>query len=235
MYKLLLCFIFIPGMLFAQTDSGSIQFYIYPDYSKIILNNNKLISSKEKIKYPIGKYPLTISGSKLLTFNDSINILKDSTIIFRKILQASLEYNAYKKELKSYKLQSNATLASMGIVGITTIFFTYNVYNQSKINQDKAILMAEKSKALYESSTLTSDIETYKKAFNEQKEEYYKYNRRMYYSIPIGILGTYVTYKIYKYYKSQKKPQFVEIAGINCFIDTQNTTNVLLSFKFNKR
>lgn len=222
----------LPFSAIAQTDSGYVQFYIYPNYSKIVLDNNTVINSSEKIKIPIGKHKLVISGSKLLTSSDSIDVVKDSTIIIRKIMPNSIEYTAHKKELKKYNNESTATIISMGLVGFSTIYFTYNIYKQSKIQRDEEVRMAEYSQTLYERTSVLSEIEIHKGNFERNKENYYKYNRQMYYAIPVGVVGSYLTYKIYKFYKSKKKPQFIELSGLNYFMDINNINTISMSFKF---
>lgn len=230
--RLLLLLLLLPFASLAQTDSGSVQFYVYPDYANILLDNNISVKNNKKIKVPVGKHKLNITGSKLLTYTDSVNIIKDSTIIFRKIMPNSIEYLAYKKDLKKYNFENSATLISMGLVGFSTVYFTYNIYKQSKIIRDNALRMAEYSITLYEKSTSKAEIEMHKNTFERNKKEYYKYNKQMYYSIPVGIVGSFVTYKIYKYFKSKKKPQFIELTGLNYFIDQNNTNTLSLSFKF---
>ncbi len=213
--KTFLAFLLFPLFTLAQTDTGYLHLYIYPDQCKVIINDSLAVNAKSKLALPQGLYKINISGAKLKTVTENIKITKDSTLVYRKIMGASDSYRKYKSELTEYNLKKAAMITSTTLLAGLTLYLTYNYTFQAKKNQDKAYENAINNKKLYDTSFNTTDMIAYESAFNKNKDDYYKFKKQVYYAIPVALVGSFLTYQSYKYTKSIKKPKYIESLGFN--------------------
>lgn len=216
MKYLLILFCLIPLLAKSQSDSGFVQFYVYPDNCEILINNSIKVGSKQLIKLKSGENILQIKGNdKLKIINEKIIIYKDSTSQYRKILTYNDEYLKYQSDLKKYNFKNAAYLATASILTIGSIGFIYIYTKNNIINRNEYKNSAELNAMNYNNAYSLDDMEVFKKAYEKDKENYYKYNRNIYYAIPIALASSYACYKLLKASYNLKRPEFKKHLSFN--------------------
>lgn len=216
----------------AQTDSGYVQFFVYPDSCHILLNKTVAVKAKQKLKLSVGDYDLSIKGKNYQPINTSIRIHKDSTVYYRKILEYNNEYKNYQKELTEYTIKRNLVYVSSAVIFFSGAYLTYNMMNNIKNKRDSRLVYAKLDQANYFLATNQADIDKYKNQFEKNKSDYHKYNKQIYLPIPIVIVSGYLSYRVFKYTKSLKKPSYLEPISLNYYNDLYNRHNFTINYKF---
>lgn len=235
-FSLMIKYIFIlflfPLLTFAQADSGSVQFYVNPADCKIMISNT-YVKAYEKIKLNTGKHYISIKAdSKIKEVKDSITVIKDTTIQYRRILTYSDEYASYLSSLKKYSFKNTVLITTASVTAIAGYGLSYNLIfnslNKKREAKERALLNVER----YNNSYNTLDMDNYKKAYENDKKDYEKYSKQVYYGIPVALATTYIVYKLYNTTKKIKKPEFQERYTFNYSGNYGGVNNFSLVYKF---
>jgi uncharacterized protein YpmB len=166
--------------------------------------------------------------------NDTVSIIKDSTLVYLKKLPYTDEYAQYMKKKSGYILARTVPPALTVISAVVLA----TLYSHSKKLMGQYYDDAKQSEQSFYSSFAVTTLDQSKASFNQSKESYEKYRKKTNTAIiagaiiiPIGI-GT----SVYFFLRSQK-PSYHETplltrVNSNFFLTGNGGAGVSFSYKF---
>lgn len=223
--RFFLLLLLLPFSALAQNGSGFLQLYIYPDQCKILINDSLTLKSKDKITLPAGTYNLSITAPKLKSVSEKITIVKDSTVLYRKIMKYNDEYSKYLQDLKNSNFKKSVILISGSSVFLFSSFMVYYSHNQKKMSQE----LAKEYIDLYMNTYNANTLEEIRNKYESEKNNFYRNNRNIYTYAGVALASTIVTYY---FVKKIKKPKYINNLGFNLNLNNFNQYNYTFSYKF---
>ncbi len=213
---------------FSQTDSGFVQFYVYPDEVSITIDAATLAKAKEKLKLPIGLHQFIIKGAKLETVNSSFMIIKDSTILVRKIMVYNNEYKSYLKlDKKNKSIRSASVYAGFVTTGACLVLSAYSFYQSSNSKE-----LAQNDFDSYNKASNYNDIVKLKSSLETNRNNYYKFQNYGVAFAALSAVSAFSFYKIIKYTnKKYAKPVYSEPIS-SSFLVLPNNYSFCIKYKF---
>jgi hypothetical protein len=226
----------------AQNIQSPLMIVISPEESVIRLDTALFKQTNKHIMTDSGSYVIRAWAPKKKLLIDTIHVDGRNPVLYRKKLENSDAYKAYKKDLNSYYRKALLTkyVPAMLTIGSAIYFTSRYRYqeNQAEGHLDKC----KEYKAQYELATDNDKIEQYRKGFYSEKEQYdaavEKANNTIKQAtivIPVGLVATGVLLYISR---DLKKPVYTEtplLSGLNFNYEWFGQTpgpRINYSFKF---
>jgi len=201
LFKFLICFLFfqLSNSLYSQENNGTIIFRLYP-VNKVFIKIGDTIYSEPKISLPVGEYAISLWSPHKISIDTTINVFSDSVIYFKKFMSSTVNYELYRKSLKTY----NRKIVIPKILSLTTsLMLTGNalIRYQKTQNQWKRV---ENRFLSYETSS-PFDVKRWEDQLDLEKQNYEK-NKKAFTisSVAAGASLALTAFIIYKLRKNKK-------------------------------
>jgi len=196
---------------FAQQGKGYMMVAIKPSDAIIRLDTMRIYQKQSHLPVDVGTYVIKAWAPRMKMITDTIHIVENKAVLFRRKLEYTDEYKNYKKELRIYNRKRYLPGALTLVASLTYLGF----YLKYDSDADKYLEKANASKEEYESLTdlvdiqlAKSDYENYKDLYDEALDRTVNVATQAMIVIPVAVVTTGVLH----YYSSKLvKPVFNEV------------------------
>ncbi|WP_258542188.1 hypothetical protein [Parvicella tangerina] len=166
----------LPPIFFAtiiQAQQGGIIFYTNPPSCEMSIDTMKVYPRKHYI-LDSGHYELKVSKEYYLTETFDIDIISDSSQVFRVSLEQDPMYIQYLDDLSNYKRKKFARigLPILFSTGVSILYFIGNRKNYNALDELKFDVLG--AKTAYETNVFSDEYDQLKADFDRLKGDYDK-------------------------------------------------------------